>query len=68
MIRITGQATLKVPYAVTLSMTEAQFDALSERKQNEIIDSTIDWHSSVQNADTDDIDIDDIEEINEEEK
>lgn len=63
MIKITGEVTLKVNYAVKLDMTAEQFEGLSERKQNELIEEGIDWHNELRNAQTDDIEVWDIDEI-----
>lgn len=63
MIEVTGRATLKVPYKVRLNITEEQFDAMSERQQNELLDSTIDWHSTMSSAEADDFDVDDVETV-----
>ena len=62
MITVTGQARLKVPYTVQLDMTTEEFDALSERKQNELLDDSIDWKDACRNAELDDIDVDDVQE------
>lgn len=63
MIRVTGTATLKVDYSVDLDMTEEQFDALSERHQNQLIDRHIDWFDACRSGEMDDLDIDDVTEI-----
>ena len=63
MIKVSGSARLYVNYEVELNMTEEQFDALSYRKKEELIDSNIDWHTALRNADVTDIDVDDLEEI-----
>lgn len=60
MITVTGDATLRVQYAVDLDMTEEEFDSLSERKQNELIAESIDWHSIMRNAEVNGIDVDDV--------
>ena len=61
MIKVSGEVALKVRYAVKLNMTEEEFDALSERKQNELIDGAINWHDELRNAETDEIEVWDIE-------
>lgn len=66
MITITGNATLKVPYEVEIDMTEAQFDALPISKQNELIDSAIDWKDACRSGEVDDIEIDELVEAEDE--
>ncbi|WP_438498038.1 hypothetical protein [Paenibacillus sp. IHBB 3054] len=63
MIRVTGKAKLIVNYDVELDMTEEEFDSLSERKQNEVLDDAIDWIEVCRNADVDEIDVDDLVEV-----
>lgn len=60
-IKVKGMLTLRGNYEVELDMTEVEFDALSERKQNDEINDAIDWREFINNADVDDIDVDDIE-------
>ena len=57
MVKISGQATLSVPFLVKLDMTSEEFEALSESKQNEILEESIDWMSTMRNAETEDIDV-----------
>lgn len=61
-LKVQGTATLRVNYAVEVQYTEAQWEALSEKKQNEILDSAIDWAEACRNADVDDIDVDNYQE------
>ena len=63
MIKVSGSAKLCVNYDVELNMTEEQFDALSYRKKEGLINANIDWHDALRNADVTDIDVDDLEEI-----
>lgn len=65
MIKVSGQATLKVPYTVTLNMTEEEFDRLTESKQNELLDNAIDWMDATRSADVDEIDVWDLDEVEE---
>ncbi|MEK4700387.1 hypothetical protein MKX47_12390 [Solibacillus sp. FSL R7-0668] len=58
-IKVEGTATLKVNYSVSVNYTEEQWEALSWKKQNEILDAAIDWSDACRNADVDDIDVDD---------
>lgn len=67
MIRVSGSAKLRVEYSVDLDMTEGEFDNLSEREQNGIIDEAIEWMDACRGGETDDIDVYEIEEIEEEE-
>lgn len=61
-LKVQGTATLRVNYAVEVQYTEAQWEALSEKKQNEILDAAIDWAEACRNAGVDDIDVDDYQE------
>lgn len=64
MIKVSGEVTLKVRYTIELkNMTAEQFDALSERQQNALIDETIDWSNELRNAETDEIEVWDVDEI-----
>lgn len=63
MIEVNGEVTLKVRYSVKLNMTLDEFESLSTRKQNELLDGSIDWHNELRNAETDDIEVWDIDEI-----
>lgn len=63
MIKVRGSVTLRVGYEVELDMTEKEFDTLSAIKQNALIDETIDWHNELRNAETDDVEIWDVDEI-----
>lgn len=65
MLKVTGEATLKVRYEVNLPCSEAQFEAFSEREAQAILDEHIDWSNAVSNAETDDIDVWDYEEVTE---
>ena len=49
-------------YEVKLNMTESEFDALSEREQNDEIADVIDWRNWLDNADIRDSDIDEVQE------
>lgn len=62
-IRLIGEATLKVPFDITVGMSEEQFDALPGRKQNDLVDNTVDWASAMSQATFDDADIDEVYEI-----
>jgi hypothetical protein len=63
MIRVTGTAKLRVNYEVQLDMTEDEFDAMSERSQNELLDNMIDWKEACRSAELDDLDVDDLVEV-----
>lgn len=64
MIKISGVANFTVPFEVELSMTEDQWDKLSEREKREIIDGFIGW-DEMQSAEMDDCDVYDLEEVEE---
>lgn len=63
MIRVNGEATLKVPYVVDIDMTEEEWDAMSEGQQNEELESRINWYIECKNAEVDDMDVWDVTEI-----
>lgn len=63
MLKVTGEATLKVRYVVNLPCSEEQFEALSEREAQAILDEHIDWSATLSSAETDDIDVWDYEEV-----
>lgn len=62
MITIGGRITLKMPYKIKLSMTEVEFDALSEFEQDQLIDSAIDWANELRNAEITETEVDEVEE------
>lgn len=64
-IKIEGTLRLRGQYTVELDMTEEQFDELSSRQQKQLIEENVDWRNWLDNADLDDLDIDDLEEVNE---
>lgn len=56
-------------YEVELDMTVEEFDALSERQQNDEINDAMDWRDWMDNSDLDDLDIDEVAaKLKEEEK
>lgn len=63
MIQITGEAKVKARFVVQLDMTEEEFYALPQRKQDELIDDKIDWHNTVRNGETDDIDVWEVDKV-----
>ncbi|MGO4951992.1 hypothetical protein [Paenibacillus sp. S25] len=63
MINIYGTATVYVDYEVKLDLTEEQFSELTEKEQNELLQSAIDWQEALRNGQTDDIEVDDIVEV-----
>ncbi|WP_400194642.1 hypothetical protein [Lysinibacillus telephonicus] len=63
MIKIRGQATLKVDFAVELNISEEEFETFSVKKQNMLIDEAIDWRNTLRNAETDDIEVWEYEEV-----
>jgi hypothetical protein len=61
MIKVTGSVTLQIRYKVELDMTEEQFDSLSARKQNELIEEQIDWYEACRGGEVHDVDVYDVE-------
>ncbi|WP_342472372.1 hypothetical protein MHH70_01780 [Metasolibacillus sp. FSL H7-0170] len=57
MLRVTGEAKLKVRYEVQLPITEAEFEAMSERQANALIEEHIDWLVTLSSAETEDIEV-----------
>ncbi|WP_107950901.1 hypothetical protein [Lysinibacillus parviboronicapiens] len=64
-LKVEGIATLRAGYSVEVPYTEEQWEALSERKQNEILDAAIDWYEVSRNAEVDDIDVYDYQKVEE---
>lgn len=64
-LQVEGTAKLRVNYTVEIPYTEKEWEALGWQKQNEILDSMIDWAEVCRNAETDDIDVDDYQEFEE---
>jgi hypothetical protein len=62
MIKVSGEAMLRVPYEVELDMTESEFNGLSDDEANDVLEGSIDWKNACRSAETDNIDIWDIEE------
>lgn len=60
MIIVNGEAKIRVDYSVELDMTEEQWDSLSEKKQNEILDSAIDWMYACRSGEVDNIEVYDV--------
>lgn len=67
MITVSGTATLRVHYSIDLKMTEEEWDALTEKEQNGIIDGCADWMDACRGGEIDDIEVDDVLEMEEEE-
>lgn len=59
-IRVSGRANMKVEYSTELDMTEEEFDALSQQKQDSLIDAHVDWKEVTRSAE---VEIDDDVEI-----
>jgi hypothetical protein len=66
MIRVRGTARIRADFEVELDMTEEEFDALPSHEQDDILDSAIDWHNVLDSSETDDFEIDDVEEVEDE--
>lgn len=65
MIRIKGVVTLSNAFDVELDMTEEEFDRLAEWEQNDEIESQIDWHNWTAGAETTEVDVWDLDEVEE---
>lgn len=63
MIEVYGVAVLKTNFSVELDMTESEFEALSERKQDLLIDDAINWPDATRNAEVDEFDVWEFREI-----
>lgn len=66
-IIVHGEATLKVNYGVELHMTEEEFNNLSTRQQNRLLEKSIDWYEVSRSAEVDDIDVYELDEVEEDE-
>jgi hypothetical protein len=60
MITIDGMAKIRVSYSIDLEMTVEEWDDLSEREQNEIIEIAADWADACRNGEIEDIEIDEV--------
>lgn len=60
---VRGEAFLRCRYEVELDMSEHQFEALSEKAIDELLDSKINWHDTLRNAEVSEFDIDEYEEV-----
>lgn len=63
MLTVSGRFKLSGQYSVELDITEDEFYSLTTRKQNELLDSSINWVEATSQAELDDIDVDEIVEI-----
>jgi len=68
MIRVSGSAKLKTDFTVDLNMTEEEFDALTQRQQDQLLEDNVDWYEASRQAEVDDIDVDDLEKLEEQQK
>ena len=65
MIRVYGEARFALDFVIDLDMTEEEWDSLSWREQNQIIDDNLNMED-FQNLVLDDADVFDLQEVNEE--
>lgn len=63
MITVSGRFELRGHYSVELDITEEEFDAMTTRKQNELLDSSIDWEDTYRQAELSDIEVDEVSEV-----
>ena len=61
MIKVNGEARLVVKYEVEINMTEEEFENLSQRQQDAILEELIDWREECKNAEVDEIEVWDID-------
>jgi hypothetical protein len=63
MIKVSGLVKVSASFEVELDMTEDEFDALSDRQQEELLEGVIDWRDTLESSETDSIDVWELEEI-----
>lgn len=57
-INVSGEIILKLKFDVRISdMTEQEWDELSERQQNHMIESRINYGEEMRNAEVDEVDV-----------
>lgn len=57
---IKGEITLTAKYEVELEITEENFNRMSEEEQKEYIENEINWDDFLQDANTDNVEIEEI--------
>lgn len=62
MIKVSGTATYTVDFELQLDMSEEEWDRLSDRQQNEVIDNFIGLYE-MESAEMDDCDVWDVENL-----
>lgn len=62
MIKVSGTATYTVGFELQLDMSEEEWDRLSDRQQNEVIDNFIGLYE-MESAEMDDCDVWDVENL-----
>jgi hypothetical protein len=65
MIEVNGTAKILVDYSIEVEMTVEEWDALSQKKQDEYIENHVDWMDACRSGEVDDIDVDDVIIVNE---
>jgi len=55
--RVYGEVILKVPFDVILNISEQEFERLSERQQDALIDEHIDWYEATRSGEVDEFDV-----------
>lgn len=65
MIEVNGTAKIRVDFSVEVDMTVEEWDALSQKKQDEYIENHADWMDACRSGEVDDIEVDDVIEVNE---
>ncbi|WP_040981037.1 hypothetical protein [Oceanobacillus jeddahense] len=56
-INVYGEAVLTVRFDVDLPLSEDEFESLSQKEQDQLIDTKIDWVEATKSAEIDNFDI-----------
>lgn len=63
-VKVSGEVVLRIPYTVRLDMTEEAWEALSDEKQNQLIENELRKRTTAQIGEViDDIDVFDVTEV-----
>jgi len=54
---VYGSVKLEVRFDIELDMTEDEFENLSQKEQDYLIETSIDWNDTMRNAEIDEVDV-----------
>ena len=56
-LQVYGSVKLEVRFDIELDMTEDEFENLSQKEQDYLIETSIDWNDTMRNAEIDEVDV-----------